>query len=65
MSWGMLAIITIGIRVLGQCSPLIKVLEFISPKVSRQTDEPDFIWEMPYTRRMIQARMAMSQLQRY
>ena len=65
MSWGMLAIITIGIRVLGQWSPLIRVLAFISPRVARQTVESDFIWEMPYARRITQARMAMSQLQRY
>jgi hypothetical protein len=62
MSWGMLAIITSGIRVLGQLPPLIRVLAFASPRVARQTGEPAFIWEMPYTRRMIQARMAMNQL---
>lgn len=62
MSWGMLAIITIGIRVPGQWSPLISVLAFTSPRVARQTAEPVFIWEMPYTRRRIQARMAISQL---
>jgi hypothetical protein len=66
MSWGMLAIITIGIRVLGQWRPpIISVFAFASPRVARQTGEPVLIWEMPCSRRTIQTRMAISQLQRY
>lgn len=62
MRCGMLAIITIEIKELGQWSPLINVLAFISPRVARQTVEGDWTWVTPYTSRMIQARMAMSQL---
>lgn len=65
MSWGMLAIITIGIRVPGQWSLIMRVLGFTSPRVACQTVDPGFIWEMPYTRRAIQAKIAMSPLKRY
>lgn len=65
MSWGMLAIITIGIRVPGQWSPIMRVLGFTSPRVAFQTVDPVFIWEMPYMRRAIQAKIAMSPLRGY
>lgn len=36
-----------------------------SAGVALQTVDPGFIWDMPYTRRTIQARIAMSPLKRY
>jgi hypothetical protein len=65
MSWGVLAIITLDMTVVGQLVPVIRELAVIAPRPIVQALTPRAladIWSTPYLRRAMQPMIARSQL---